>query len=127
MSRKIITMAVVLAILLTLSAIEQILVRRVTDDALEETQRILSDIRADAFDAAHEKTHALDQAWDKQASLLEIMVDHSSTDEVRYALSKLLAAVEGKDRAAALIYTGELEGSIEHVFERQELTWQNIF
>lgn len=127
MSRKIITMAVVLAILLTLSAAEQIVVHRITDDALEETQRILSDIRADAFDAAHEKTHALDQTWDRQASLLEIMVDHSSTDEVRYALSKLLAALEGHDKAAALIYTGELEGGVEHVYERQELTWQNIF
>ena len=55
------------------------------------------------------------------------MVDHGSTDEVRYALSRLLAALESRDKASALIYAGELEGGIEHVYERQEFTLQNTF
>ena len=127
MSRKIITMLLALVILVTLSVVEQIAVHRITGDALHETQRVLADIRAEAWEAAYEKAHALDQAWDRRASVLEVMVDHGSTDEVRYALSKLMAALEGRDKAAALIYAGELEGGIEHVYERQELTWQNIF
>lgn len=127
MSRKIITMAVTLALLAALCAVEQIVVHRITSAALEQTQGILADIRADAFEQAHEKAHALDQAWDEEASKLEVMVDHGSTDEVRYALSRLLAALESRDKAAALIYAGELEGSIEHVYERQEFTLQNTF
>lgn len=127
MSRKMITMAVTLALLAALCIVEQVVVHRITSDALNETQRILADIRAGEFDSAQQKAHALDQAWDREASKLEIMVDHGSTDDVRYALSKLLAALEGEDQASALIYAGELEGGIEHVYERQELTLQNTF
>lgn len=126
MRRKIITMAAVLAILLLLSAAEQMLVRRITDGALEAVHAIMADIRADALGAAYEKAHALDRAWDEQANMLEMIVDHRSTDEVRYALSKLLAALESTDRAAAMIYAGELEGGVEHVLERQQLTMQNL-
>ena len=127
MSRKIITMAVTLALLAALCVVEQIVVHRITSAALEQTQLILADIRADAFEQAHEKAHALDQAWDEEASKLEVMVDHGSTDEVRYALSRLLAALESRDKASALIYAVELEGGIEHVHERQEFTLQNTF
>ena len=126
MSRKIITMAVTLALLAALCVIEQVVVHRITSTALERTQLILADIRADAFEQAHEKAHALDQAWDEEASKLEVMVDHGSTDEVRYALSRLLAALESRGQASALIYAGEREGGIEHVSERQELSVQNI-
>ena len=127
MSRKIITMAVTIALLAALCVVEQAVVHRITRSALEQTRSILDDIRAGALEQAQEKAHALDQAWDEEASKLEVMVDHGSTDEVRYALSRLLAALEGRDRTSALIYAGELEGGIEHVYERQEFTLQNTF
>ena len=39
----------------------------------------------------------------------------------------LLAALEEKDSATAMVYACELEGGIEHVYERQALTLENIF
>lgn len=126
MSRKIITMVVVGLLLAALSAAEQILVMKITDGALEQTREIMREIRAGNLNAAQEKAHALDETWDRQASVLETMVDHGATDDVRYALSKMLGAMESGDRAAALIYAGELEGGVEHVLERQEVTVQNI-
>ena len=69
-------MAVTLALLAALCVTEQIVVHGITSTALEQTQRILADIRADAFEQAQEKAHALDQAWDREASKLEVMVDH---------------------------------------------------
>jgi len=124
--RKLWTVAAVLLFLIVLCVFEQAAVRRITNEALDMTQGLLADIRQGAFDSAKQKAHALDGAWDKQAKLLEMMVDHSATDDVRYALSKLLAALEGKDKASALIYAGELEGSVEHVYERQALTLENL-
>ncbi len=126
MKLKIITMAVVALLLAAISTAEQIEVKRITDDALEQTREIMQEIRAGNMDAAQEKTHALDKAWDKRASVLETMVDHRATDDVRYALSKLLGALESGDYSSALIYVGELEGGVEHVLERQEVTIQNI-
>ena len=117
MRRKLFTVAVVF---------EQAAVRRITGEAIESTQGIIEDIRRGELENAMKKTHALDGAWDERAKLLEVMVDHSATDDVRYALSKLLAALEGKDNAAALIYAGELEGCVEHVNERQALTIENL-
>ena len=73
------------------------------------------------------KAQSLDRDWDEQAKMLEILVDHGSTDEVRYALSKLIAALESGDYAAAMVYAGELEGGVEHVHERQAFTLENLF
>lgn len=126
MSRKIIIMCVTLGFLLLLSVIEQTAVRRITGEALAQTQAILDDIRVEAFDGAMQKTHALDQAWDRDAAFIETMVDHRATDDVRYALSRLLAALEKQDSATAMVYASELEGGIEHVYERQALTIENI-
>lgn len=126
MARKMLIIAVSLLFLACLSAAEQLLVSRLTHGALDETQRITEEIRAQRLEAARSRADALDQAWDREARKLELLVDHSSTDEVRYALSRLLAALEGEDRAGALIYAGELEGALEHVHERQALTFENI-
>ena len=126
MRRKIVTVVVVALLLSALSVVEQLSVRRITGAALDETKAICEAIRAGEWTRAQEKTHAMDVAWDRQAKWLEILVDHGSTDDVRYALSRLLAALETQDAAAAMIYAGELEGSVEHVLERQAVTIENL-
>lgn len=78
------------------------------------------------MDAAKKKSQEMDISWDEQARWLEMIVDHSSTDEVRYAFSRLLAALEENDPATAMVYACELEGAVEHVYERQALTVENI-
>lgn len=126
MRRKIAAMIVVGTLLAALSMAEYMLVSRITGEGLRQTKAILEDIRAGNLEAAQETARALDQTWDEKASMLEMIVDHRAADDVRYALSKILGALESGDRSAALIYAGELEGSVEHVLERQEVTVQNI-
>ncbi len=125
MRRKIVTIVMALVFLAAICIAEQLLVRHMTREAMGSTQEVLQLIKEGALDQAYEKSHALDEAWDEHAKVLEVLVDHGSTDDVRYALSRLLAALESGDAAASLIYAGELEGSIEHVCERQALTVEN--
>lgn len=126
MIRKIITVIVTLAFLLLLCLVEQATVLRITNRALDRTQEIMADIREEKLTAGLKKTHDLDQSWDELAVWLEMLVDHGATDDVRYALSRLIAALEEEDAATAMVYAGELEGTIEHVYERQALTVENI-
>lgn len=126
MRKKSLTIALVLLLLGALCAVEQVLVRNVTREAFTQTQAILAAIRANDLGEAQRITRELDQMWDKHAKKLEVLVDHNATDDVRYALSRLLAAMEGGDVAASLIYAGELEGGIEHVYERQSLALENV-
>lgn len=126
MRRKIMTIVVVLAVLLSISAIEQIVVNDMTDDALADVAVILDLLRAGDLSTALEKSRQLDVTWDERASRAELIIDHSTTDDVRFALSRLIAALEGEDRASALIYASELEGGVEHVQERQALIPQNL-
>ena len=126
MNRKMMIMAAVLSILLLLSLVEQATVTRITNRVLENTQAVISSIREGELEAAMKKSQEMDVSWDEQAKWLEMMVDHSSTDEVRYAFSRLIAALEEEDTATAMVYAGELEGAIEHVYERQALTIENI-
>ena len=127
MSRKIIIMTAALAILLLLSLLEQTIVLRITDRALENARTVMAHIRADELEKAMKKSQEMDVSWDEQAKWLELVVNHSSTDEVRYAFSRLIAALEQKDSDTAMVYACELEGALEHVCERQTLTVENIF
>lgn len=126
MVRKLVTILGCAALLAVLAVTEQRLVSHLTDDALQKTQTLTAQIRSGELNDALQKARALDQHWDEHTGGLETMVDHSSTDEVRYALSRLIAALEAEDRALALVYASELEGGVEHVRERQVLTMQNI-
>ena len=126
MSRKILAMAVTLAILLMTSLLEQTIVLRITNRALGGAKEIIEGIREGEMDVATKKAQEMDISWDEQAKWLEFMVDHRSTDEVRYAFSRLIAALEQEDAATAMVYACELEGAIEHVYERQALTLENI-
>ncbi len=126
MSRKIIIMVVTLTVLLLLSLLEQVMVARITERVLTRTQEVIESIRLGELDAAKKKSQEMDISWDEQARWLEMIVDHSSTDEVRYAFSRLLAALEENDPATAMVYACELEGAVEHVYERQALTIENI-
>lgn len=126
MRRKLVTIAAAMAVVIALCVCEQMIVGETTRTMIGATQEILALIRAGDMEQAKEKTHALDEAWDEKAKILEMMVDHKSTDDVRFAFSKLLAALECGDRAAALIYAGELEGGLEHVCERQTVSAENL-
>ena len=126
MSRKIIAMAATLSILLLVSLLEQTIVLRITDTALSGAKEIIEGIREGELKEATKKAQEMDVSWDEQAKWLEMMVDHRSTDEVRYAFSRLIAALEQEDAATAMVYACELEGAIEHVYERQTLTLENI-
>lgn len=127
MNRKILIMGAVLIILALLCTTEQLLVHSITGDALAAAQEVIAGIREKRCEDMLAKAKALDQDWDKRARWLEILVDHSSTDDVRYALSRLIAALEQQDSATAMVYACELEGAVEHVYERQALTLENIF
>ena len=127
MRGKVLIIAVVLVLLGILCTIEQISVKNVTDEALMQARGIIDMVRMDELDRALEQAKASDKDWDEKASKLELFVDHRSTDDVRFAFSRLIAALEGDDREAAMIYAAELEGGIEHVYERQALLPENIF
>jgi len=126
MSRKIIIMMVTLTILLLLSLLEQVMVARITERVMANTQEVIESIRMGELETAMKKSQEMDVSWDEQAKWLEMIVDHSSTDEVRYAFSRLIAALEEEDSATAMVYACELEGAVEHVYERQSLTIENI-
>ena len=127
MRGKIIIILIVLVLLGVLCTAEQVAVRMVTSQALEQARDIMDLVRADELSSAIVQARELDKRWDEQASMLELVVDHRSTDDVRFAFSRLIAALEGEDREAALIYAAELEGGIEHVYERQALLPENVF
>lgn len=126
MRAKIITIIGCFLLVAGISAVEQLSVHRIVHKALDETREIRTDIRADSLEEAIKKTHALNRTWDEEARMIEMLVDHGPTDDVRYALSRLLAALEGGDRVLALVYVSELEGGIERVHERQVITMENL-
>ena len=126
MRKKMITVAATLLLLGLLSMVEQLSVERLTSEAMEKTQEILFLLAQNEPEQGLERARAMDAWWDEEAPNAEMIINHVATDDVRFTLSRLIAALEMGDRDDAFVYANELEGNIEHVFERQELSWQNL-
>ena len=126
MRKKIITVAVTLVLLGLLSAVEQLSVGRLTSDAAARTQEILFLLAQNEMEQGLARVREMDAWWDEEAPNAELIINHAATDDVRFTLSRLVAALEMGDRDDAFVYARELEGNIEHVLERQELSWQNL-
>ena len=126
MRKKIITVAATLLLLGLLSLVEQLSVERLTSEAMEKTQEILFLLAQNEPEQGLERARAMDAWWDEEAPNAEMIINHAATDDVRFTLSRLVAALEMGDRDDAFVYARELEGDIEHVLERQELSWQNL-
>ena len=126
MRKKIITVAATLLLLGLLSMVEQLSVERLTSEAMEKTQEILFLLAQNEPEQGLERARAMDAWWDEEAPNAEMIINHAATDDVRFTLSRLIAALEMGDRDDAFVYAPELEGNIEHVLERQELSWQNL-
>ena len=126
MRKKIITVAATLLLLGLLSMVEQLSVERLTSEAMEKTQEILFLLAQNEPEQGLERARAMDAWWDEEAPNAEMIINHEATDDVRFTLSRLIAALEMGDRDDAFVYANELEGNIEHVLERQELSWQNL-
>lgn len=126
MRKKIITVAATLLLLGLLSMVEQLSVERLTSEAMEKTQEILFLLAQNEPEQGLEHARAMDAWWDEEAPNAEMIINHAATDDVRFTLSRLIAALEMGDRDDAFVYARELEGDIEHVLERQELSWQNL-
>ncbi len=126
MRKKIITVAATLLLLGLLSMVEQLSVERLTSEAMEKTQEILFLLAQNEPEQGLERARAMDAWWDEEAPNAEMIINHAATDDVRFTLSRLIAALEMGDRDDAFVYARELEGNIEHVLERQELSWQNL-
>ncbi len=126
MRKKMITVAATLLLLGLLSMVEQLSVERLTSEAMEKTQEILFLLAQNEPEQGLERARAMDAWWDEEAPDAEMIINHVATDDVRFTLSRLIAALEMGDRDDAFVYANELEGNIEHVLERQELSWQNL-
>ena len=126
MRKKIITVAATLLLLGLLSMVEQLSVERLTSEAMEKTQEILFLLAQNEPEQGLERARAMDAWWDEEAPNAEMIINHAATDDVRFTLSRLVAVLEMGDRDDAFVYARELEGNIEHVLERQELSWQNL-
>lgn len=126
MRKKMITVAATLLLLGLLSMVEQLSVERLTSEAMEKTQEILFLLAQNEPEQGLERARAMDAWWDEEAPNAEMIINHVATDDVRFTLSRLIAALEMGDRDDAFVYARELEGDIEHVLERQELSWQNL-
>ena len=126
MRKKMITVAATLLLLGLLSMVEQLSVERLTSEAMEKTQEILFLLAQNEPEQGLERARAMDAWWDEEAPNAEMIINHAATDDVRFTLSRLIAALEVGDRDDAFVYANELEGNIEHVLERQELSWQNL-
>ena len=126
MRKKMITVAATLLLLGLPSMVEQLSVERLTSEAMEKTQEILFLLAQNEPEQGLERARAMDAWWDEEAPNAEMIINHAATDDVRFTLSRLIAALEMGDRDDAFVYANELEGNIEHVLERQELSWQNL-
>ena len=126
MRKKIWTVIFTSALLILLSVVEQKAVRTLTDEAMTQTQTIIQLLKSGENEQGLERARQMDAWWDEEAPKVEMLINQEATHDVRFTMSRLVAALERGDGKEALVFARELEGGMEHVLERQVLSLQNL-
>jgi hypothetical protein len=76
---------------------------------------------------ANSQLHRLEREWSKTKSLWAMLLNHKEIDSIEQALERSKQALASRSASDAAIELGALRYFLKHIYERERLTWVNIF
>ncbi len=76
---------------------------------------------------AEEYYQQTDALWQKKGSLCQIFIGHAEIDFINTTLTRLGACQTMKSKTDALIELKSLQQSLQHLPQKEQINWENIF
>lgn len=83
-------------------------------------------VRGNQWDSAYGQSLQLGTTWGQRTEWWPVVLDHSEIDSIRFDVGRLKEYIAARNRALALGQVEELRLKLEHIPEKEAITWQNI-
>ena len=77
--------------------------------------------------AAGENLHKVSRKWEKNRFIWGLIVDHWEIDNIDVAIRRLNKYIQTKSRVDALAEFATLKQAVNHIPEKETLSWESIF
>lgn len=100
---------------------------RTAADLAEELLAAQQAIMGEEWELALDRLNASLTSWQELQPAWSILLNHKEIDEIQIALERAKEYVVSRDKTSALAELAVAKMLVEHVPEKERLTWSNIF
>ena len=125
--RLLTTLAVILALIIGMSAWFNHSLQTSSDDLTRQIQLVSSTIRQQDWETAVKHSEKLEKLWEQKAKWWPVFLDHQEMDNIEFSLARVKEYVTSKDDALSLGQLSELKLMIEHIPRKEAVNLTNIF
>jgi peptidoglycan hydrolase CwlO-like protein len=79
------------------------------------------------WDGATKEVENIEKAWDKIEGVWAVLIDHFEIDNIEMSLKKSKRYIETKDLPLSLAELENLKFMVEHIYEKEKFSLENIF
>ena len=121
------TLAVILALIIGMSAWFNHSLQTSSDDLTRQIQLVSSTIRQQDWETAVKHSEKLEKLWEQKAKWWPVFLDHQEMDNIEFSLARVKEYVTSQDDALSLGQLSELNLMIEHIPRKESVNLENIF
>ncbi len=125
--RLLTTLAVILALIIGMSAWFNHSLQTSSDDLTRQIQLVSSTIRQQDWETAVKHSEKLEKLWEQKAKWWPVFLDHQEMDNIEFSLARVKEYVTSQDDALSLGQLSELNLMIEHIPRKEAVNFENIF
>ncbi|MBP8818915.1 MAG: DUF4363 family protein [Syntrophomonadaceae bacterium] len=125
--RLLTTLAVILALIIGMSAWFNHSLQTSSDDLTRQIQLVSSTIRQQDWETAVKHSEKLEKLWEQKAKWWPVFLDHQEMDNIEFSLARVKEYVTSQDDALSLGQLSELKLMIEHIPRKEAVNLENIF
>ena len=124
--RLLTTLAVILALIIGMSAWFNHSLQTSSDDLTRQIQLVSSTIRQQDCETAVKHSEKLEKLWEQKAKWWPVFLDHQEMDNIEFSLARVKEYVTSQDDALSLGQLSELNLMIEHIPRKEAVNFENI-
>ncbi|MGI6713382.1 MAG: DUF4363 family protein [Bacillota bacterium] len=121
-----ITLVVLLILILALGIFNQVLLAKSTDTVTANFNQIYREINNENWAEAQNKIKISKNHWEKHKNWWSMVINHQEIDNIESSFSKISEYIKYHDKALSSGELIVLKQFLEHIPEKEKITFKNI-
>ncbi len=124
--RQVVVSLIILGLIGGLGVWSNKLLQESAQNLVSLIDKAVVEIKADRWEEAENHIRELEEAWNRHVDWWSIILNHQEIDNIEFSLARCLEYVASRDKTLSLGQLSELRIMVEHIPDKEAVTWKNI-
>jgi len=124
--RQVVVSLVVLGLICGLGVWSNKLLQESAQNLVSLIDMAAVEIKADRWEEAENHIRELEEVWNRHVDWWSIILNHQEIDNIEFSLGRCREYVASRDKTLSLGQLSELRIMVEHIPDKEAVTWKNI-